>query len=114
MIVSNPLANASVRTWAVLALTVFALLLFTSKRIPLETSSLSVFVVILMDFAVFPYEINGPALPVVAFYSEFGHEVLIAACALTIIWRGVSGDGRQRLPFKRHRLTPIVNLEAGF
>lgn len=93
MIASDSLANASVHTWAVLALTVLALILFTRKRIPLETSSLLVLVVISVGFAVLPFEVNGRALPVVAFYSGFGHEALVAVCALMIMGHGLVRTG---------------------
>ncbi len=93
MTASDSLANASVHTWAVLALTVVALVLFTRKRIPLETSSLLVLVVISVGFAVFPFEVNGRALPIVAFYSGFGHEALVAVCGLMIIGHGLVRTG---------------------
>lgn len=93
MIAADSLANASAHTWAVLALTVLALILFTRKRIPLETSSLLVLVVISVGFAVFPFEVNGRALPVVAFYSGFGHEALVAVCALMIMGHGLVRTG---------------------
>ena len=56
---------------AVLALTATALFLFTRERIPLETSSLVVLVVLTVGFEWFPYQDAGGPLHTVDFFSGF-------------------------------------------
>lgn len=80
-------------TWAVLGLTVAALYSFTRSWIPLETSSLAVLVVLAAGFALFPYERDGHALEVVDLFSGFGHEALVAVCALMIVGHGLVRTG---------------------
>ena len=70
--------------WA-LVLTVVALVLFTRDRIPLETSSLVVIVILAISFSVFPYQNEaGLTLDPISFFSGFGHEALIAVCGLML------------------------------
>ena len=77
-----------------LALTVVALILFTRDRIPLETSSLFIVVVLAISFSVFPYTSpDGQQLDPVSFFSGFGHEALIAVCALMIAGYGIVRTG---------------------
>lgn len=77
-----------------LALTVFALILFTRDRIPLETSSLLVIVVLAISFTVFPYTSeNGITLDPISFFSGFGHEALIAVCGLMVAGYGIVRTG---------------------
>lgn len=68
-----------------LGLTVVALILFTRDKIPLETSSLFVIVVLAIGFTLFPYTtVEGETLRAVSFYSGFGHEALVAVCGLMV------------------------------
>jgi len=69
---------------AVLVLSLIALLLFTRERIPLETSSLFVIAILAIGFELFPFEFNGNVLSTMQLFSGFGHEALIAVCALMI------------------------------
>jgi len=70
--------------WA-LGLTVVALILFTRERIPLETSSLMVIVLLAVSFQLFPYENSaGQTLSPVTFFAGFAHEALIAVCGLMV------------------------------
>lgn len=79
--------------WA-LCLTVFALILFTRERIPLETSSLLVIVVLAVSFKLFPYsDAAGQILDPISFFSGFGHEALIAVCALMVAGYGIVRTG---------------------
>jgi di/tricarboxylate transporter len=78
---------------AVLVLMVVALYLFTRERIPMESSSLIVLVVLAVGFELFPYEVNGKALHAVDFFTGFGHEALIAVCALMIAGQGIVRTG---------------------
>lgn len=79
---------------AVLFLIVIALVLFTRESIPLETSSLAVLVLLLVGFELFPYTSeDGNALHAIAFFKGFGHEALIAVCALMIAGQGLVRTG---------------------
>jgi di/tricarboxylate transporter len=74
---------------AVMALTVVALYLFTRERLPLEVTSLALLALLTVGFALFPYE----GLEPVALFSGFGHEALIAVCALMILGQGLVRTG---------------------
>jgi len=77
-----------------MALTVVALVLFTRDRIPLETSSLVVIVLLAISFSIFPYENEaGQILEPISFFSGFGHEALIAVCGLMIAGYGIVRTG---------------------
>jgi di/tricarboxylate transporter len=78
---------------AVLALTVVALFLFTRERIPLETSSLIVLVLLTVGFEWFPYHDGTQMLHTVDFFSGFGHEALVAVCGLMIVGHGLVRTG---------------------
>jgi len=78
---------------AVLMLVVLALILFTRESIPLETSSLAVLAVLAIGFEVFPYTRNGETFRAVDFFSGFGHEALIAVCALMMAGQGLVRTG---------------------
>lgn len=80
-------------TAAVLALTVIALVLFTRERIPLESSSLLVLVVLCIGFELFPIEHGGDVFRAVDFFHGFGHEALVAVCALMIAGQGLVRTG---------------------
>ncbi|MEO0368392.1 MAG: SLC13 family permease [Pseudomonadota bacterium] len=79
--------------WA-LSLTVAALILFTRERIPLETSSLVVLVILALSFTLFPYQNSqGDTIKPVAFFFGFAHEALIAVCGLMIAGYGIVRTG---------------------
>ena len=78
---------------AVLILTVVALILFTREKIPLETSSFMVLIALAVGFELFPYKADGHVLHAVAFFHGFGHEALIAVCALMIAGKGIVRTG---------------------
>lgn len=78
---------------AVLMLTVVALILFTRERIPLESSSLFVLVVLTVGFELFPHQVNDDIIHAVDFFSGFGHEALVAVCALMIAGQGLVRTG---------------------
>ncbi|MGB5199001.1 MAG: SLC13 family permease [Sedimenticolaceae bacterium] len=90
----------NVHALAVLLLTVVALLLFTRERIPLETSSLLVLVLLAVGFELFPFQYDGATLHATAFFSGFGHEALVAVCALMIAGQGLVRTGALE-PFGR-------------
>ena len=79
---------------AVLALVVLALYLFSRERIAIETSSLFILVILTTGFALFPYTTAfGEHLEPVDFISGFGHEALVAVCALMIAGSGLVRTG---------------------
>ena len=78
---------------AVLALTAVALFLFTRERIPLETSSLVVLVLLTIGFEWFPYQDAAGPLRTVDFFSGFGHEALVAVCGLMVVGHGLVRTG---------------------
>ncbi len=78
---------------ATLALTALALILFTRERLALETSSLFVLVALLLGFELFPYVHEGERLQAHEFLLGFGHEALVAVCALMIAGQGLVRTG---------------------
>ena len=78
---------------AVLILTGIALVLFTRDKIPLETTSLVVLVLLAAGFQIFPYIIEGRVFSSVEFFSGFGNEALITICALMIIGQAIERTG---------------------
>jgi di/tricarboxylate transporter len=83
----------NVHAAAVLILTALALFLFTRERMPLETSSLSVLVILTVGFELFPYHGLEGRLHALDFFSGFGHEALVAVCALMIAGYGMARTG---------------------
>ena len=77
----------------VLILTGFALILFTREKIPLETSSFMVLVSLAVGFELFPFKADGQVLHSVVFFHGFGHEALVAVCALMIAGQGIVRTG---------------------
>ena len=78
---------------AVMTLTVIALFLFTRENFPIETSSLIILVALTVGFTVFPYTKNDETLHALDFFSGFGHEALVAVCALMIAGQGLVKTG---------------------
>ncbi|HSM68356.1 MAG TPA: SLC13 family permease [Xanthomonadales bacterium] len=78
---------------AVLIMTVLALYLFTREKIPLETSSLLVLLVLVVGFELFPYRTDSGPLDTAGFFHGFGHEALVAVCALMIAGQALVRTG---------------------
>ncbi len=78
---------------AVLLLTGLALFLFTRERIPLETSSLAVLVLLVIGFEVFPFHTDSRSIEPHEFFYGFGHEALVAVCALMIVGQALVRTG---------------------
>ncbi|MDX1571709.1 MAG: SLC13 family permease [Xanthomonadales bacterium] len=97
---------------AVLLMTGLALFLFTRERIPLETSSLVILVVLTIGFQVFPY----PGISTAEFYYGFGHKALVAVCALMIVGRALVRTGALepvgRILARLWRKVPMISLLA--
>ncbi len=88
-----PAVTADAHGVAVLLLTAVALFLFTRDRIPLETSSLIVFLLLITGFQLFPYRDGDVELRAVDFFAGFGNEALIAICALMIVGKALETTG---------------------
>ena len=87
---------------AVLVLTILALFLFTRDRIPLESSSLAILIILLVGFELVPYYSGGErALTPADFFSGFGNEALIAICALMMVGKALETTGA---------LQPLANV----
>lgn len=79
---------------AVLILTVVALFLFTRDQIPLESSSLAILSLLVIGFALFPYQQDGvTVLAPMHFFAGFGNEALVAICALMMVGKALETTG---------------------
>lgn len=67
-----------------LLMTGLALFLFSRERIHLESSSLAILVMVVVGFQLFPFEGARGTIEPMTFFYGFGHEALIAVCALMI------------------------------
>ncbi len=87
---------------AVLVLTVLALFLFTRDRIPLESSSLAILIILVAGFTLFPYvNRQGEEVGAVAFFAGFGNEALVTICALMMVGKALETTGA---------LQPLANV----
>jgi di/tricarboxylate transporter len=87
---------------AVLILTVVALFLFTRDRIPLESSSLVILILLVGGFQLIPYEKGGERiLGPVDFFAGFGNEALITICVLMMVGKALETTGA---------LQPLANV----
>ena len=79
---------------AVLFLTVVALFLFTRDRLPLESSSLAILIILVAGFELFPYRRDGEVvLGAIDFFAGFGNEALIAISALMMVGKALETTG---------------------
>ena len=78
---------------AALLLTVLALILFTREKIPLESTSLLVLVTLIIGFGLFPYQGPHGELNPSDFFHGFGHEALVAVCALMVAGQALVRTG---------------------
>lgn len=75
-------------------LAVFALLLFSRDRIPMENSALVILATLVLGFEIFPYvSQDGRTLGTADFLAGFGNPALIAVMALLICARGMETTG---------------------
>jgi di/tricarboxylate transporter len=87
---------------AVLVLTVLALFLFTRDRIPLESSSLAILILLVVGFELVPYVRDGERiLGPVDFFAGFGNEALITICTLMMVGKALETTGA---------LQPLANV----
>ena len=78
---------------AVLLLTVLALILFAREKIALESSSLFVLVVLVVGFELFPFSRELGEVKPSDFFHGFGHEALVAVCALMVAGQALVRTG---------------------
>ncbi len=78
---------------ATLAIAGVAFALFARERIPIETTSLGVLVLLAAGFHLFPYTRGGVTVTPADFFLGFGHEALVAICALMVLGRGLVVTG---------------------
>ncbi|MGB0496381.1 MAG: SLC13 family permease [Kangiellaceae bacterium] len=100
---------------AVLILTGVALYLFRREDILLESSCLGVLILLAVGFELAPFtDASGEHLEAVEFFFGFGHEALIAVCALMIAGQGLVRTGALepvgRMLGKLWKLSPTFSL----
>ena len=78
---------------AVMAMTLFALYLFSRDTIPIETSGLLVIALLAILFTAFPYRTGTVEIEPIDFFSGFGNEALITICALMMAVQGLVATG---------------------
>jgi len=100
---------------AVLLLTGVALYLFRREDIRLESSCLGVLILLAVGFELIPFTTSsGRHLESIDFFFGFGHEALIAVCALMIAGQGLVRTGALepvgRMLGKLWRISPTFSL----
>lgn len=76
-----------------MAMTLFALYLFSRDSIAIETSSLLIIALLAITFSVFPYQTESGPIEPFDFFSGFGNEALITICALMMASQGLVATG---------------------
>ena len=74
----------NIHALVMLLMTGVALFLFTRETIRLESSSLAILIMLVIGFEIFPFSGPRGAIEPMTFFYGFGHEALIAVCALMI------------------------------
>ena len=87
------IAASGFHAFAVMALVVLALVLFASERVPLQTSSLLILVLLVLLFEAFPYHGISGKFVASDLFMGFGHQALIAVCALMIAGQALVRTG---------------------
>lgn len=90
------MTDPSLSTHGVLVLLglVLVFVIFARDRIPITVTSLGIMAVLSTGFYLFPYELpDGTTLPATDFFAGFGHEALVAICALMVLGRGLVVTG---------------------
>ena len=91
--ISIATAGTDMHAIVVMSLVVVALVLFASERIPLSTTSLLIVVFLTVFFELFPYRTSNGILRASDFFSGFGHQALVAVCALMIAGQALVRTG---------------------
>ena len=89
---------------AVLALTGTAFVLLALPRASIPAVSIAVLFALPLLFVLFPLQVDGAALDPRVFFHGFGHDALVAICALLILGLALERTGALR---------PLVKLLAG-
>ncbi len=101
---------------AAMVATLVALALFSRDRARLEVTSLGVIAVLVLGFSLFPFR----DFSAVVLFAGFGHEALIAVCALMVLGQGLISTGALepvgrilsqfwgRLPFLSFAVTLVI------
>jgi di/tricarboxylate transporter len=79
--------------FAVLVGVVVALAVMARERVPITVSSLGIIATLSLAFEVFPFEGPRGRLGGADFFAGFGHEALVAICALMVLGRGLVMTG---------------------
>ena len=79
--------------YTVMILVLLALVLFASERVPLATSSLLILVLLSLLFEVFPYQGSDGLVRASDLFLGFGHQALVAVCALMIAGQAMVRTG---------------------
>ncbi len=87
------LANGPYHAYIVMGLVVLALILFASERIPLASTSLLILVLLSLLFELFPYAGPDGLLRASDLFLGFGHQALVAVCALMIAGQALVRTG---------------------
>jgi len=95
-----------------LMMTGMALYMFSREKIRLESSSLAILVLVVVGFELFPFEGAHGAVEPMTFFHGFGHEALIAVCALMIAGEALVRTGALE-PVTR-RLAKLWKWSPGF
>jgi di/tricarboxylate transporter len=96
-----------------LVMMVVSLFLFTRNKIRLEISALAILIILSLAFALFPLTIEGEKFDPTSFFHGFGHEALIAVCALMVLGQGIVSTGALspigRLLSKAWKISPFLS-----
>lgn len=87
------LAGLSPHGIAVIAGVVLALYVMARERVPITVTSLGIIAVLSLAFQLFPYAGPAGTLRPADFFAGFGHEALVAICALMVLGRGLVMTG---------------------
>ncbi len=79
----------SEHAFVAMALMLVALYLFARDDIPLEFTSIGILAALAVGFSLFPIVVDGRRTSAMIFFEGFGHEALIAVCALMVIGQGL-------------------------
>lgn len=91
--ISLVIQSGNFHAFFVMGLVIFALVIFASEKIPLATSSLLILVILILFFEIFPFYNGEQRLQARDFFSGFGHQALVAVCALMIAGHGLVVTG---------------------
>ena len=85
--------DSGFHAYVVMGLVVLALILFAIERIPLASSSLLILVLLSLLFEVFPFSSGIRPLHASDLFLGFGHQALVAVCALMIAGQALVRTG---------------------